>query len=381
MKKAATVPLPKGVFRVRRKARTYYYFQFGRGSRAPGKRHALPGDPQSPEFWQAVKRLTGEGEAQARAGSFAALIAAYRTPGNPDWSRLAANTRKDYGLYLDRIAGLWGALPVAALSPADVLALRDSMSATPVAANHMLSILRTLLAWGVPRGWRSDNPAREIARFKGSEPNAPWPVALYQAALAHAKAIGATDIYRALFLLRETGQRQSDALRFRPADRAGPGFRFTIQKTGRAHFAPLSAAAVSEIDAWSGEKMVPYAVASTGRPHTQPTFGARWHRFLSREDSANIRAEMERLDLSVHGLRALKCCDLRCEGMTHQEIALIVGMSTAMVERYTRKIDQEIAAGHAQERLEDLQRSRSFGKGSRKVLENVFQLGADKTKT
>ena len=42
----------------------------------------------------------------------------------------------------------------------------DQMSGTPVAANQMLAVLRTLLEFGVPRGYRGDNPAIGIKQLK-----------------------------------------------------------------------------------------------------------------------------------------------------------------------------------------------------------------------
>lgn len=41
----------------------------------------------------------------------------------------------------------------------DIYALLDQMSSTPPAANYMLAVLRTILEFSVPRGYRNDNPA------------------------------------------------------------------------------------------------------------------------------------------------------------------------------------------------------------------------------
>jgi hypothetical protein len=48
----------------------------------------------------------------------------------------------------------------------DIYALLDQMSSTPVAANLMLTVLRTLLEFGVPREYRDDNPAIGIKKLK-----------------------------------------------------------------------------------------------------------------------------------------------------------------------------------------------------------------------
>ena len=47
----------------------------------------------------------------------------------------------------------------------DVYLLRDGMSVTPVAANLMLTVLRVLIEWGIPRGYRDDNPTVGLRRL------------------------------------------------------------------------------------------------------------------------------------------------------------------------------------------------------------------------
>lgn len=373
MRKALVVPVPKGVFCIRKpNGKTYWYFQAGRGTPAAGKRIALPSDPESPAFWKAIEQASALVKALPARGTFRALVTAFKSPGNPDWDALAPNTQKDYSIYLTRIVDKWGALPVNQVKPPDILALRDSMSATPIAANHMLSVMKRLLQWAVLRGWLPDNPAREVPRFESSEPNKPWPDALYNAVLARAKDT-ATDIYRALYLLRETGQRQSDVLRFRPTDRHQNGFRFRIQKTSADHWVPLRQPAIDEIDGWECEPMQPFCMSGNDARFSTNSFGARWHRWLGKKDNADLVERIEREDVSLHGLRASFACALRIDGISHQEISSITGMSVQMVIRYTKKLDQEIAAQAAMGRVESLQRSRSEPKRLPHVLQTGLQ--------
>ncbi len=380
MRKALTVPVPKGVFSIRKPSgRIYWYFQFGRGTPGKGKLHRLPDDPQSAEFWAAIERLTGTEQQRVTAGTFAALILQYRNPGNPNWTSLSDNTRRDYSIYLDHIKDVWGSLPVKDVTAPDILALRDSKGATPIAANHLVSVLKTLLQWAVLRGWRGDNPAREVPRFESSEPHKPWPEDLFNAVLARAKD-SADDIYRALYLLRWTGQRQSDVLRLRPADRHDIGFRFRIQKTSTDHFVPLRAHAVAEIDSWTNEPMVPFCMSSVNSTFDTNTFRARFNRWIARRENADIDAWIEREDVSLHGIRALAACTFRLDGISHQEIASMIGMSVQMVSRYTKRLDQEIAAREAMGRVESLQRSRSFTASSGPVPLISLQGDAGKSK-
>ena len=71
----------------------------------------------------------------------------------------------------------WGKLPVAGLTTIGIYKLRDQFAATPVAANHLVSVLRILLAWGIPRGFIDRNPALDINAISilDQEITRPWP--------------------------------------------------------------------------------------------------------------------------------------------------------------------------------------------------------------
>src|SRR5215475_4753315 len=57
------VELPRGVHRVVSRGREYWSYHPGRGTANAGKRVRLPNDPQSPEFWAALRGLIGAGGA------------------------------------------------------------------------------------------------------------------------------------------------------------------------------------------------------------------------------------------------------------------------------------------------------------------------------
>lgn len=327
------VMLPKGVHRVRAGERTYYYWHPGRGTKTPGERVRLPDDPQSPEFWRAIEAVSGIGRGPT-AGTFAHLIRAYRA--SPEFGSLAEGSRRDYNIYLNRIEGWWGELAVSGVRAVHVLAQRDAMAATPVGANHMLGVLRTLIRWGMPREYRADDPTIGVPKLDVGDGGAkPWPQAAYRHVLTHAPEA----IRRAAILGRATGQRIGDLCRMRPTDRDGAGLRVRIGKLrGKEHWCPLDAAAIAEVDGWGVEPMRPYIARPSGLAHTQQTFGAtlnRWQATVAGRAAA---------DVSPHGLRALAVCDRRIAGLTHQTIAAQIGMSLPMVMRYSRFIDQREAA-------------------------------------
>ena len=127
----------------------------------------------------------------------------------------------------------------------DIYVLLDQMSGTPVAANQMLAVLRTLLEFGVPRGYRGDNPAIGIKRLKVEDSgHAPWPENGYRYVMKHAPEY----LRRLAFLGRATGQRVSDLAKMRPADLADDGISIRIGKLrDKLHFVPLTAAQMTEI--------------------------------------------------------------------------------------------------------------------------------------
>jgi hypothetical protein len=94
-------------------------------------------------------------------------------------------TKGDYSLYLDRIRDTWGRLPVSGLSAPDIYALRKPYESTPVAANHLVSVLRTLLGFGIPRKYIDRNPALDVVAIEiTNQQNArPWPEWAYKLTL------------------------------------------------------------------------------------------------------------------------------------------------------------------------------------------------------
>ncbi len=121
-RKSATVSLPKGVHRVVSRGREYFYYQLGRGTSHVGERVKLPNDPQSPEFWIAVRQAQGI-TGPVVDGTMGALIDAYQEawPGLP--RKLADSTLEQYRRQLRIVRKVWGDLQADALRPSHVQAL------------------------------------------------------------------------------------------------------------------------------------------------------------------------------------------------------------------------------------------------------------------
>jgi hypothetical protein len=162
--------LPRDVQKVvKPSGRAYYYYAPNRGTKNAGKRIPLGSDTHDPEFWRRLRDASAPGAAPE--GTLSKLIAEYRA--SKAWDDLRPASKQGYGHFLDRLEASGGDRPVATMTRRDIYALLDRMSETPYAANYMLAVLRTVLEWGVPRGYREDNPAIGIKRLKVDDSDMP----------------------------------------------------------------------------------------------------------------------------------------------------------------------------------------------------------------
>jgi hypothetical protein len=140
----------------------------------------------------------------------ASTISSLHNKLSQEFRDLAAATQSEYLRYLSIIQTAWGALLVSGVRPKNVLTLRDAWASTPVAANHLVSVTKTLINWGIPREFSDSNPCAAIAKLATDEGGArPWAVWAYGLIEEHARE----DIRRAVWLARHTGQRQADVIR------------------------------------------------------------------------------------------------------------------------------------------------------------------------
>jgi integrase len=190
----------------------------------------------------------------------------------------------------------------------DIYALMDRMSATPVAANFMLSVLRTLLEYGAKRGYRDENPAIGVKRLKVEDSgHAPWPDAGYNFVIEHAP----THLRRMAFLGRATGQRVSDLVKMRPADLANDGINLRIGKLrDKKHMVPLTAAQMAEIKSWKVRDLEFFITTLTGNRCTDRYLNSLWNSWRALDDAKPIRE----LKMTIHGLRSTAINDRRVAG-------------------------------------------------------------------
>lgn len=333
--------LPEGVQAVQKpNGKTYYYFAPKRSTKHAGPRISLGSDPTDPEFWRILRGARGPG----RAGSFDQLIQDYKA--SPEWGHLRPRTRTDYGTYLDRLSLEAGDRAVSVMTRADLYKLRDQMSGTPVAANHMLSVLRTIIEWSIPRGYRDDNPVVGIKRLVIEEDGAaPWPDEGYGFVIAQAP----DDIRRMAFLGRATGQRAGDLVRMKPSHLEADGINVWIGKRREMkHFVPLTAAQMAEIRSWDVSPLDLFLKSTRNKPYTATHLNSRWNRWRESEEAKPIRG----LKMTIHGLRATAIADRRRQGAADGAIADELGMSPQMVNRYSRFADKADLARASRDRRE-----------------------------
>lgn len=342
------MPLPENVFAIRNKDGSIrYYHQTGRsGPRTKrSKCTRIPYESRDPRFHAMADRLNGAPEPVEDPNNFAAAIDRYQS--SPGYLRKADATRKVYGLYLRDVRAAWGPHPVAGLTSAAVVALRDRIAQqrSTNTANACLNTLKAFLVWCVGAGLAPSNVARDVPPLEHEpETTRPWPEEAWRRIVDHAPA----HLSRMAFLGRATGQRISDLIRMRPADRHADGINVRIKKLGeKPHWQALGARDIAVIDAWGVEPLVPYIHGAGGKRISDHTLREGLKDWI-----AASAPDLAALDLSPHGLRALALCDARLSGIETQEIASLYRISPAMVARYTRHIDAERAGRAARERME-----------------------------
>lgn len=256
---------------------------------------------------------------------------------SPEWGKLADKTKYDWSRYCQRINERWGNLEVRGIEPQHVLALRDEYQETPAAANNLLRCLSSMLAWSVPRGWRSDNPCREVPPFPKNEGYSPWPWELIEIARQELPA----RLWQAVALALYTGQRQSDILAMRWDALSHGAVSLTQKKTGRQLTIPIHRDLQAVIDQIPRDA-VTILTNSNGKPWTVSGFKASWNK--AKPDALS--------GYQFHGLRKSAVVTLLEAGCTDAQAAAITGQSRDMIEHYARKVNQTALAKEAMRKWE-----------------------------
>jgi integrase len=312
------VNLPKGVHRIISRGREFYYFQAGRCTTAQGPRTRLPNDPQSPEFWQALRAAQG-----VSAVEFADIVNA-AIDGYLDSVRssVSADTLKNYRRFLKPAREAWGALPIAGIRPVHVATIMKGLATTPGKANNFLATMKQLADWALTNDLITQSFVEGIKAYSLKGGHKPWT----EEQIAAAKA-GLTGVIRqGILIYLYTGQRGSDVVRLGPTHLDEGGFNLKQKKTGREVWCPIVPELAAEMATWP-RRLGPYLAHAKGT-YSRNSF---WNKFD--EQRENIP---ELAGVTLHGLRCTAVINLCRAGLSVPQISDIVGMSLATVQRYCR---------------------------------------------
>src|SRR5262245_56415389 len=330
------VELPRHVHRVIARGRDYFYFQVGRGTKHEGPRTKLPSDPHSPEFWTTLRQAQGISDGVAPTDTVGALIDAFEA----DWPKLrrkiAESTQYQYRRQLRRARMMWGSLLATGLRPAHVQRAMEQLADKPGAANGFLAAMQALSKWGRAKGLLDYPLTDGVEAYQIAGGHRPWTDE--QIACAHEHLTGM--VRHGVMLLLYTGQRGSDMVRLGPTmiDDGGfdLGWRGQI-KTGTRPWSPIFPELAKEMESWDIKQPGPFVRNKEGGHCTRARFG----KFFNEAKAELAEKGITTLEgTTLHGLRGTACIRLKREGFSNGVIADMVGMSVAMVERYTRFEDK-----------------------------------------
>lgn len=308
-------------------------------------------------FWAEVDRIVEHDRRLATEGdlTFGALVAEYKA--NGAYRKLSAASRRDYDRFLDVIEAEWRDHLVRSLTTREAQKAVDAYQETPVSGRYFRSVLRKLIAFGIPRGYADANVVAGTEKPEHeSDPYKPWPDWAFDLFLTYARP----GLHMAAMSAVYTGQRISDVV---PLDR--PGDRDTAidlvaKKTGLDVHIPIHSAYRRLIDA--APKNAKLHLREDGVPWTDPGYRTAWQRDMtfeagedaSPEDKAKAKA-MKRLRearMVFHGFRKNAVNALLEAGCTEAEVASLVQMSEAMVRHYSKDVNRKRLAVSAMKRLE-----------------------------
>jgi len=160
---------------VKSRGREYFYYQEGRGTAHVGPRIRLPDDPQTPEFWNAIRQAQGA-FGPTPTDTIGALIDTYECAWPSLQRKLSKGTQDQYRRNLKPIRKAWGDLPSRDLRPKHVDALiRKIGLGTPGAANNILDALKAMVSWANgPVDLLAHDPTKGVKRFAKGKGHMPW---------------------------------------------------------------------------------------------------------------------------------------------------------------------------------------------------------------
>lgn len=280
----------------------------------------LTGEPGTPEFVRSYTEAHNARKTPTQ-GLLFTLIAEFRA--STDYTQCAVSTKRAYSAYLKLIEAEFGDMPIAALSSPNVRGTfktwRDSMSATPRAADYAWATLARVLAVATDRGRIPTNPCLAGGRLhSGGRADKIWT----EGDIGRLLAVAPAPMRNALMLALWTGQRQGDLLRLPWSSYDGKCVRLRQSKTDRAVTIPAGPTLRTVLEQVA--KVGPVILTNQrGLPWTSSGFRASWRKLCAK---AGISG------LTFHDLRGSAVVRLSKAGATVPEIATFTGHGLKDVE-------------------------------------------------
>jgi integrase len=272
-------------------------------------------------------------------GCFAAVIRAFMAPDNPKWNKYADATRDLWGreLRLAERPDTLGAYSIYEIRPSLVQAYLDGLADWPAKQEAALSALRRLEKWAIVRDLLP-HPITLGCEVEGSDGgHIPWNDEQVLIAETNARA----DIARVITLGANTGQRGSDLVKMRWTDiedyKGRPGVNVIQKKTKKEVWVPFTQPLMTAMTTW--ERRPGFILLNErGQPWTRRNLSHVWG---YERDTNPLLAPLKEAGLVLHGLRGTACVRLLRAGANTRQVSDVVGMSEAMVARYTRFSEQK----------------------------------------
>lgn len=275
-----------------------------------------------------LQRSNAALEEQRRTGTFGGLVNQYRLSQHFR-EELSANTRKSYDRYLKRLLVAYGDAPLNEITPEDIqVRVLDANEDTKGAADMMLTILRTLYAYGKKRHRGLEDWTAGLEYFGNQTEREPWPEDMLAAALN-----SDDDLFRfAVTLALYTGQRPGDVCATTWNMVSGDMIRVRQQKTKTHLEIPMHENLKAMIASLPRADSHLHLLSNRrGDRLTSGTF-LKWCQQFSRAIGENR---------TPHGLRKNAAIELFEAGCTTAEVAAITGhKSLAMLEHYGKRRSQ-----------------------------------------
>lgn len=280
---------------------------------------------------------------QVGSETFAEVIRAYLA--SPKFAALARSTQIGYRQYLKlaELPEILGARRKDEIRPSLVQGFLDGLADRPGAQQRAWVALKAVEKWALPRDLLAFPIMTGTEFIRSKDGHRPWT----DRQVGVAEECARSGLARAVTLAANTGQRGSDLVRMAWSDvekidgRLGVNVR--QQKTSKELWVPFTQPLLAAVATWE-RRPGPILLRDDGAPWTRKQLTEHWSR--ERDSNPQLAPCSE---LVLHGLRATAVIRLRRAGAKATQIADMIGMSIAMVERYCRFADQRdnaLAAVH-----------------------------------